>query len=190
MENIIVIGGGLMGSSVAWKLVEQGAKVTLLEQQGQDFDHGSSFGAARISRSLGPKKDIFSFVHNRTVEEVEKLITFLNKEEQGKKHDIADIYSTSPVSYLYTKDQYDQIDKLKYKKQRRDYRKGSGDAAFRKFGITLKPNQVLVREFRKHSGTLNPDALIQKLRLAINLKGGKIQFHQKVTHLLKKGLIP
>ena len=59
MENIIVIGGGLMGSSVAWKLVEQGAKVTLLEQQGKDFDHGSSFGAARISRSLGPKKIFF-----------------------------------------------------------------------------------------------------------------------------------
>lgn len=186
MENIIVIGGGLMGSSVAWKLVEQGAKVTLLEQQGKTFNHGSSYGAARISRSLGPKKDVFSFVHNRTVKEVGKLVTFLNKKRKKKEHKMEDIYSTSPVSYLYTRDQYDQIDKLRYKKQKNDYRRGSGDAAFRKFGVTLKPDQVLVREFRKHSGTLDPHELIQKLRLAIDLKGGKIAFNQKVTKLTKK----
>jgi len=186
MENIIVIGGGLMGSSVAWKLVEQGAKVTLLEQQGKDFNHGSSYGAARIARSLGPKKDIFSFVHNRTIKEVKKLIAFLNKEGKGAKHKIEDIYSTSPVSYLYTRDQYDQINKLRYKKQRKDYRRGSGDAAFRKFGVTLNPDQVMVREFRENSGTLDPHALIQKSRLAIGLKGGKIKFNQKVTRLIKK----
>jgi len=175
-----------MGSSVAWKLVEQGAKVTLLEQQGKDFNHGSSYGAARIARSLGPKKDIFSFVHNRTVKEVKKLIAFLNKEGKGAKHKIEDIYSTSPVSYLYTRDQYDQINKLRYKKQRKDYRRGSGDAAFRKFGVTLNPDQVMVREFRENSGTLDPHALIQKSRLAIGLKGGKIKFNQKVTRLIKK----
>lgn len=186
MENIIVIGGGLMGSSVAWKLVEQGAKVTLLEQQGKTFNHGSSYGAARISRSLGPKKDVFSFVHNRTVKEVEKLVAFLNRKGKTKAHKMEDIYSTSPVSYLYTRDQYDQIDKLRYKKQKNDYRRGSGDSAFRKFGVTLKPDEVLVREFREHSGTLDPHELIQKLRLAIGLKGGKIAFNQKVTKLTKK----
>ncbi len=186
MEKIIVIGGGLMGSSVAWKLAEQGAKVTLLEKQGQNFDHGSSYGASRISRSLGPKKDVFSYVHNRTVKEVKKLLTFLNKKGKKQAHKMEDIYSTSPVSYLYTRDQYDQIDKLRYKKQKNDYRRGSGDSAFRKFGVTLKPDQVLVREFREHSGTLDPHELIQKLRLAIGLKGGKIAFNQKVTKLVKK----
>jgi len=186
MENIIVIGGGLMGSAVAWKLVEQGAKVTLLEQQGKSFDHGSSYGAARISRSLGPKKDVFSYVHNQTVKEVKKLIAFLNENGKKQQHKMEDIYSTSPVSYLYTKDQYDEIDKLNYKKQRKDYRRGSGDAAFRKFGVTLKPNQVLVREFKKYSGTLDPHELIQKLRSAIALKKGKVVFNQKVTKLVKK----
>ena len=85
MENILVIGGGLMGSSVAWKLVEQGAKVTLLEQQGKNFTNGSSYGVARIARSLGPKNDVFSYVHNRTVKEVKQLNDFLNKKGKGKK---------------------------------------------------------------------------------------------------------
>ena len=180
MKNIIVIGGGLMGNAVAWKLVEQGAKVTLLEQQGKKYKSGSSYGVARISRSLGPKNDIFSFVHNRTVKEVKKLVAFLNKEEKGKRHQLDDIYRTSPVSYLYTNDQYDQVKKLNFKKQRKDYQEVSGKEAFRKFKVRLKPNQILVREFRKCSGTLNPQELIQKFRLAIGLKKGKIRYHQKV----------
>jgi len=186
MENIVVIGGGLMGSSITWKLAEQGEKVLLLEQQGKSYKYGSSYGAARISRSLGPKRDIFSFVHNQTVKEVGKLIRFLNKKEQGEKHKMTDVYSTSPVSYLYKRDQYDQIQKLRYKKQRKDYRKGSGNDAFRKFRVTLKPNQVLVREYRKHSGTINPKELIQKLKIGITAKGGKIKYNSKVVSLMKK----
>ncbi len=186
MENILVIGGGLMGSSVAWKLAEQGEKVLLLEQQGKTFNNGSSYGAARIARSLGPKKDIFSFVHNRTVKEVGKLVKFLNSEKSAKKHQMADIYSTSPVSYLYNKAQYDQIDKFRYKKQRNDYRRASGDSAFRKFGVTLKEDQVLVREHRQYSGTINPKELIKKLRLGIDKKGGEIRYNHKVTSLTKK----
>lgn len=186
MENIVVIGGGLMGSSVTWKLAERGEKVLLLEQQGKNYHNGSSFGAARISRSLGPKKDIFSFVHNKTVKEVEKLIDYLNAVSTGRLHQMEDIYNTSPVSYLYDKSQYDQINKLRYKKQKYDYRRGSGDSAFRKFGVTLKPNQVLVRENRLHSGTINPKALIKKLRIGIDAKGGQIKYHSKVVNLEKK----
>jgi len=186
MENIVVIGGGLMGNAVAWKLAEQGESVLMIEQQGKNYKNGSSYGEARIARSLGPKKDVFSFVHNRTIKEVEKLIHFLSKASASKKHSMEDIYSTSPVSYLYTKNQYNQIDKLKYKKQKQDYREGSGDSAFRKFGVTLNPNQVMVREYRKYSGTFNPEVLIQKLRQGIKLKDGRIKYSHKVTKLVKK----
>lgn len=186
MEKILVIGGGLMGSSVSWKLAEQGVKVMLIEQQGKNYNQGSSFGAARISRSLGPKKDVFSFVHNRTVKEVRQLIGFLNKKKPAKKHTMEDIYSTSPVSYLYTRSQYDQINKLNYKKQRKDFRRGTGDSAFRKFGVTLQDDQVLVRESRQYSGTINPKELIKKLRLGIEKKGGEIKYHHKVISFLKK----
>lgn len=186
MENIIVIGGGLMGSSVAWKLAEEGEKVMLIEQQGKNYTQGSSYGTARISRSLGPKKDVFSFVHNRTVKEVKKLIRFLNKDKTPKKHKMEDIYNTSPVSYLYQKDQYQKIEKLRYKKQKHDYKKAAGDAAFRKFGVTLGEDQVLIRECKAYSGMLNPMELIKKLQLAISKKGGQIKYKAKVVSLIKK----
>ena len=187
MENIIVIGGGLMGSSVAWQLSNYGEKVLLIEQQGKKYRGGSSYGKARISRSLGRKKDIFSFVNNRTVEEVKKLLHFLNGLEKRKKHSIQEIYRTSPVSYLLDKELHkDKIKRVTYKKQKDKYKKASGDAAFRKFGVTIPDSQMLIREYKKHSGTLNPAVLIKKLRLGIEKKGNKIKYNCKATKIVKK----
>ena len=184
MENIVVIGGGLMGSSVAWELSNYGEKVLLLEQQSKTYRNGSSYGEARISRSLGAKKDIFSFVNNRTVTEVEKLLNFLNGIEDNKRHKMKDIYSTSPVSYLFNKKLHQEsIQKLTYKKQKDNYRKASGDNAFRKFGVTIPDTQLLIREYKKHSGTLNPTALIKKLRLGIEKKGNTVKYNQKVIKI-------
>ena len=153
MENIIVIGGGLMGSSVAWQLSNYGEKVLLLEQQGKTYHGGSSFGASRISRSLGPKNDIFSFVQRRTVAEVKKLLLFLNGIASRKRHKMCDIYQTSPVTYIYHKNQVEELEQLFYKKQKDKYKKASGDAAFRKFGMTVCDEHLVVREYKKHSGT-------------------------------------
>ena len=60
VEKTIVIGGGLIGSSTAWELSKYGEEVLLIEQQDSVYTFGSSFGEARISRSLGPKNDVFS----------------------------------------------------------------------------------------------------------------------------------
>ncbi len=186
MEDIIIIGGGLMGSSVAWKLSDYGQKVLLLEQQGKNYKSGSSLGNTRIARSLGPKKDVFSYVHNQTVKEVGQLLHFLNGEKSSPKHKMEDIYTTSPVSYLFQKDDREEIAKFRFKKQRKFYRIASGDAAFRKFGMTIRDDQVLVREYKKYSGTMNPLALIDKLRLGIEKKGSQIKYKHKVVRLLKK----
>ena len=119
MENIVVIGGGLMGSSVTWELSNYGEKALLIEQQSKKYSNGSSYGEARISRSLGTKKDIFSFVNNRTIEEISKLLRYLNGINQPKRHKMQDIYNTSPVSYLFHKEQHQEaITKLTYKKQK------------------------------------------------------------------------
>ena len=186
MENIVVIGGGLMGTSTTWKLAERGAKVTLIERQEEAYLHGSSFGTARISRSLGPKKDVFSYAHNTTVKEVGNLIDYLNTEDSKEKHAMEDIYSTSPVSYLFHRNQYDIIDSFRFKKQKRDFNRASKSSAFRKFGMTIPDNTILVRERKKYSGTLNPTELLKKLRLGIEKKGGHIKYGQEVTGLVKK----
>ena len=186
MENIIVIGGGLMGSSVAWKLSSYGEKVLLIEQQSANYNGGSSYGEARISRSLGPKKDIFSFVQQRTIEETEKLLRFLNGLNNRKKHKMKDVYHTSPVTYLYDQNQKEELDKLLYKKQKDKYRKAIGDAAFRKFGLTVPDSYLVIREYKKFSGTLNPKALIKKLRLGIEKKNNTIQYNRKATRIVKR----
>ena len=104
MENITVIGGGLMGISAAWHLSNMGESVLLLEQQSARYTYGSSFGKRRISRSLGEKDEIFTYLQNTSIEYTKQLIHFLNELGQSK-HQMADVYTTSPVTYcclLYT----------------------------------------------------------------------------------------
>ncbi len=187
MENILVIGGGLMGSAAAWKLAARGASVKMLEQQAEHYDRGSSYGTARISRSLGPKKDVFSHVHNQTVKEIAKLISYLNDEGTSEEHSMDDIYSTSPVSYLFHKDDYAEIKKFRFKKQRKDFSKASQHSSFRKFGISIPKDTILVRERRKYSGTLNPQELLRKLHLGIRKKGGQIMYQHQIQRLVKEG---
>ena len=84
--DIVVIGGGLMGSSTAWELSKYGQNVLLLEQQDSIYTFGSSFGEARISRSLGPKEDIFSFLQQTSIKETKGLIEYLNEGEREVLH--------------------------------------------------------------------------------------------------------
>ena len=81
IEEIVVIGGGLMGSSTAWQLSKYNQNVLLIEQQDSIYTFGSSFGEARISRSLGPKDNIFSYLQQTSVSETQHLIDYLMKDE-------------------------------------------------------------------------------------------------------------
>lgn len=54
MTDVIVIGGGAMGSATAWQLARRGAEVTLLEQFGPRHDNGASHGSSRIFRLAYP----------------------------------------------------------------------------------------------------------------------------------------
>lgn len=49
-RRVVVIGGGVMGSSAAWHLAARGDRVTLLEQFRPGHDRGSSHGSSRIFR--------------------------------------------------------------------------------------------------------------------------------------------
>ena len=48
--DVIVIGGGLVGSSAAWRLAARGRSVVQLEQFGPGHKHGASHGTSRIYR--------------------------------------------------------------------------------------------------------------------------------------------
>ena len=185
--NVIVIGGGLMGSSVAWQLANYGQKVLLIEQQDQIYVQGSSLGEARIARSLGPKGDLWAYLHDKSILETEKLIAFLN-DSGTPVHQLSDIYTTSPVSYIF----YDSKPKLGGFESVLNQRHKDCKYAFSNveshnlFETNLPKNaSVLIREFREYSGTMNPKKLIQKLHLSIQRKGGTILYNSKVESLIK-----
>jgi sarcosine oxidase len=50
MTDVVVIGGGTMGSAAAWQLARRGVDVTLLEQFQPRHDNGASHGSSRIFR--------------------------------------------------------------------------------------------------------------------------------------------
>lgn len=49
--DVVVIGGGAMGSAAAWQLAKRGKSVVLLEQYGPGHQKGSSHGGSRIYRA-------------------------------------------------------------------------------------------------------------------------------------------
>jgi glycine/D-amino acid oxidase-like deaminating enzyme len=52
--------------------------------------------------------------------------------------------------------------------------------------MTIPEDTFVVREKRQYSGSLNPTALLDKLRAGIDKKGGAIKYEHQVVGLLKK----
>ncbi|WP_420316380.1 NAD(P)/FAD-dependent oxidoreductase [Ekhidna sp.] len=186
MESYIVIGGGLMGSATAWHLAQKGESVILLEKQDSIYTSGSSHGEARISRSLGPIDDIYAYLQIKGIEETQKLINFLNTKEP-MAHSLEDIYTTSPVTYIFYPESSEEIavfnlDKPDTLSTSSDSVSFAGDAktAKLKFDLNIPDSLKVIREYRKHSGTMNPRVLIQKLHKAIEYAGGEIKYNQHV----------
>ena len=185
VANIIVIGGGLIGSSTAWELSKYGEDVILLEQQDSLYTFGSSFGEARISRSLGPKNDLFSYLQQTSVQETAGLIDYLNSDTKGQTHKMEDIYTTSPVTYLYDKTQLKEVENLLDGQTDKYEYAPNPSKAFELFGMTIPDSGMVIREYKAYSGTLNPKVLISKLHNGIHKKGNNIRYNEKVTALKK-----
>ena len=182
--DVVVIGGGLMGSSTAWQLAREGQNVLLLEMQGETYTQGSSFGDARISRSLGPPGDIWGYMHNRTVAEMKELVAYLN--ENGDTTGMDDVYVTSPVNYVRHISRLDgqpwlseQPDPIKIAKTPKEARS--------QFDIRLPDDAYIVREYKDYSGTINPGAVIKALHRGIAYSGGRVEYGQRVTSLTRSG---
>jgi glycine/D-amino acid oxidase-like deaminating enzyme len=186
MEKIIVIGGGLMGSSAAWQLSQYGEKVLLIEQQGPVYTYGSSYGESRISRSLGPEEDIFSFIHNKTVSEAKRLISFLNTIENDALHSMEDIYVTNPVTYIFDDTGTDEIKALCHPKQQDNYKVAAAKNISKVFGMDLQNSDTVIREYRDYTGMIKPKVLISKLHKAIKHHNNEILFSQTIIRISQK----
>ncbi len=186
-EDVVVIGGGLMGSSTAWELSEYGQDVLLIEQQDSIYTFGSSFGEARISRSLGPTGDIFSYLQQTSVSETKNLIDYLNEGEAEILHSMEDIYTTSPVTYMYYRSQLEEVEELLDGQTVEHQYAANIKEAKEKFGMIIPDTMMVVREYQAYSGTLNPSILIKKLHQGIRKHGNRIHYNQKVINLKREG---
>ncbi len=183
-HDVIVIGGGLMGSSAAWHLSNQGKTVLLLEKQDINYDSGSSKGKTRIVRSSNIEDDeLWSYLHDCAVKETELLINFLNS--QGVVLTMEDIYTTSPVSYLAKLEELDRL-LANLQKQNVNFEIATTpDQGKSKFGVNLQTGTLLQKEFKKYSGTLHPKRLIALLHKAVEEKGNEIRYNTKVERIEK-----
>lgn len=183
IHEVVVIGGGLMGSSSAWHLSNQGNDVLLLEKQDSVYTQGSSYGLARIARSNNRSNDIWSYLHNHSVEETKALIQYLNTSGADNSFNMEDLYTTCPVTYVGRIGIYDQLLSSLIRQEVEYDLITSPAEAKSKLDVNL-PDEVLIqREYNEHSGTLNPHQLIRHLHRAVNAKGNSIRYNSKVTQL-------
>lgn len=184
-HDVVVVGGGLMGSAAAWQLVRDGKEVILLEKQGLEYSQGSSKGLARIAKSNNLARDLWSYLHNRSVRETATLISFLNT--QGYATSIADVYRTTPVNYMGRMKFADAVI-ASSERQKVDYKIArTPEEGAAMFGVQLPEGVFLQREFNDHSGTMNPEALISLLHTAITLKGCTVIYNITASDIQRQG---
>jgi hypothetical protein len=122
----------------------------------------------------------------KTVRETEKLINFLNDGLMGKPHKMEDIYTTSPVTYIYYQSQLNEIEKLLYGQTDKYEFAPNKEKALEMFDMVIPDTAMVIREFKQYSGTLNPKVLIAKLHNGIRKAGNRIRYNEKVTGLKRK----
>lgn len=183
----VIIGGGLMGSSALWQLSKQGKKAILLEQQGDHYKYGSSQGKSRIARSLGPEGDMWGWLHDGTVQEVKELVQYLNEKEGNDFIQIDQIYNTSPVTYVRHIKQLERIEALMYDDQPDEYKFAGNPTDARKvFGMNTPDSVIVIREYKPHSGTINPEELIPAAHHASLYANNPVRYHTQVNKLTKE----
>lgn len=178
----VIIGGGLMGSSAAWQIAKEGKEILLIEKQDDSYQEGSSQGKSRIARSLGPENDIWSYMHNTTVQEAEELIEYLNKHD-SEAHAMEDIYSTTPMNYVRHRKQMERIhSSLINQKDSFQFAQNPIEAK-QLFDMNITDTTIVLREYKKHTGTINPYSLIKKTHKALEILNNQIWYNSKVTSL-------
>lgn len=113
------------------------------------------------------------------------MIDFLNKGELKELHSMQDIYTTSPVTYIYTQSKLNDIENLLDGQLVKYEYASTKEEAEEKFEMKISDTTIVIREYKQYTGTLNPKVLIKKLHQGIKKSGNRVQYNQKVNDLKK-----
>nr|BFE57919.1 N-methyl-L-tryptophan oxidase [Dactylosporangium thailandense] len=104
--DVVVVGGGAMGSAAAWQLARRGAGVVLLEQYAAGHANGASHGASRIFRLSYPDAVYVALAHEalglwRELEDATgaRLLTITGGVDQGTPPELAAGYAAARVPH-------------------------------------------------------------------------------------------
>ena len=107
--DVVVVGGGAMGSAAAWQLARRGVQVALLEQHEAGHANGASHGASRIFRLSYPDPVHIGLAREarrlwRELEDVtgESLLTITGGVEHGGHPFLQDLAAGLTAAGIHT----------------------------------------------------------------------------------------
>jgi sarcosine oxidase len=169
--EVLVVGGGAMGSAAAWQLARQGVDVVLLERFGPNHANGSSHGATRIFRYAyaEPTYVAMAMAAKPMWRELEQDSGELLLETTGGI-DIGTDAEIGPIEAALSKEGAESE------------RVRSADAAERWPGLALEdPDEVVL--FQPDSGRLWAERTVAALQAQATHHGGEVRFHEPVVTL-------
>jgi sarcosine oxidase len=170
LTDVVVVGGGVMGSATAWALARRGVGVVLLEQFGPGHDHGASHGRARIYRSTYAQPH-----HQALVAEARQLWAELEAETGARV-----LFPGSGVSTAAAHGQ-DQLHAVAAAMERAGvpFEWLSPAAAEQRWPGLRAPGPVLHEPYT--AGRVDADAAVAALQSAAAAAGAVVRHHRRVT---------
>jgi sarcosine oxidase len=169
--EVLVIGGGAMGSAAAWQLARRGVDVVLLERFGPNHPNGSSHGATRIFRFAyaEPAYVAMAMAAHPMWRELEHDSGELLLETTGG----VDIGSEADIA---------PIEAALSRHGAESERVRPDDAADRWPGLALEdPDEVIL--FQPDAGRLWAERTVAALHAETARHGGEVRYHEPVVSL-------
>lgn len=168
--DVLVVGGGAMGSATAWQLARRGVDVVLLERFGPGHVNGSSHGATRIFRFAYPEEryvrmamDALPLWRELEQDSGEVLLETTGGLDVGGESDVAPIEAALGTCGATAG------------------RVGMADAAERWPGLAVDGDDVVL--WQPDAGRIWAERTVAALQSQTAHHGGEVRHHEPVTSL-------
>ena len=168
--EVLVVGGGAMGSATAWQLARRGVDVVLLERFGPGHANGSSHGATRIFRFAYPDEgyvrmamDALPLWRELEQDSGEVLLETTGGLDVGREADVAAVESALAACEASSE------------------RVVAADAAERWPGLAVDGDEVVL--WQADAGRVWAERTVAALQSQTAHHGGEVRHHEPVVSL-------